>query len=64
MGNHMAKENLSCRIEPEAKKILEQMAEKEKCTLSNYVKTILLNHLKEKGVDIKKYLKSIQLDLF
>jgi hypothetical protein len=60
----MAKENLSCKIEPEAKKILEQLAEKEKCTLSKYVKTILLNHIKDKGVDIKKYQKSIQLDLF
>jgi hypothetical protein len=60
----MAKEILSCKIESEAKIVLEQLAEKEKCTLSNYVKTILLNHIKEKGVDIKKYQKSIQLDLF
>ncbi|MCU0599776.1 MAG: hypothetical protein MUE70_11040 [Desulfobacterales bacterium] len=60
----MAKENLSCKIEPEAKKILEQLAEKEKCTLSKYVKAILLTHIKDKGVDIKKYQKSIQLDLF
>jgi len=64
MGKNMAKENLSCKIEPEAKKILEQLAEKEKCTLSKYVKAILLNHIKDKGVDIKKYQKSIQLDLF
>ena len=60
----MAKENLSCKIESEAKKILEKMAEKEKCTLSHYVKTVLLNHLKDKGVDIQKYHKSIQLNLF
>jgi hypothetical protein len=32
--------------------------------LSNYVKMILLHHLKENGVDIKKYQKSIQLNLF
>jgi len=60
----MAKDILSCKIEPEAKKFLEQMAQKEKRTLSNYVKMILLNHLKKEGVDIKKYQKSRQLDLF
>ena len=60
----MVKEILSCKIEPEAKKILEDLAKKEKRTLSNYIKQILLNHLKDQGFDISKYKKSKQLDLF
>jgi hypothetical protein len=60
----MAKVSLSCKIESEAKKILEQLAEKDKRTLSNYVKAILLNHIKGQGFDINKYKKSEQLVLF
>jgi hypothetical protein len=60
----MVKEILSCKIEPEAKKLLEDLAKKDQRTLSSYIKHVLLDHLKAKGFDIAKYRKSKQLDLF
>jgi predicted DNA-binding protein len=58
------KKSLSCRIEPEAKMILERLAKEETRTLSRYVETVLLDHIKSQGIDLKKYKKSKQLDLF
>lgn len=60
----MKKPTLSCRIEPEAKMILNRLAKEEKRTLSDYVQTIILDYIKRQGIDLKKYKKSRQLDLF
>lgn len=49
----MKKAVLSFKVELDFKKALEQLAEKENRSLSNYVQTILLNHLKEQGIKLK-----------
>jgi hypothetical protein len=41
---------LSFKVEPEFKAALEQMAKQENRSLSNYIQTILLNHMVDKGV--------------
>jgi mRNA-degrading endonuclease RelE of RelBE toxin-antitoxin system len=60
----MKKPTLSCRIEPEARLILERLAKQEKRTLSDYVNTVLIDHIKRRGIDLGKYRKSRQLNLF
>ncbi len=60
----MEKTTLSCRIEPEAKMILERLAKEDKRTLSDYAKSVLLDHIQRKGIDLGKYRKSRQLNLF
>ena len=42
---------LSFKVEPRIKKALLKLAEKENRSLSNYVITLLLRHLEEKGID-------------
>ena len=46
--------SLSFKVDPRLKKALEDLAIKENRSLSNYVITLLLRHLEEKGVDYKK----------
>ena len=46
--------SLSFKVDPRVKKALEDLAAKENRSLSNYVITILLKHLEEKGIDYKK----------
>ena len=45
---------LSFKVEPEFKEALERLAEEENRSLSNYVQTVLLKHLEEKGIDPSK----------
>ena len=42
---------LSFKVDTGIKRSLEKLAEKENRSLSNYVVTLLLRHLEEKGVD-------------
>lgn len=42
---------LSFKVEPAFKEALERLAKTENRSLSNYVQTILLNHLADKGID-------------
>jgi len=46
--------SLSFKVDPRIKKALEDLAAKENRSLSNYVLTLLLKHLKEKGIDWEK----------
>ena len=46
--------SLSFKVDPRVKKALEDLADKENRSLSNYVITVLLKHLEEKGIDYKK----------
>jgi predicted transcriptional regulator len=45
---------LSFKIDSKVKQALQKLAEKENRSLSNYVTTLLLKHLKDKGIDFKK----------
>jgi len=45
---------LSFKVDPRIKKALLKLAEKENRSLSNYVITLLLRHLEEKGIDWRK----------
>lgn len=45
---------LSFKVDPRIKKALLKLAEKENRSLSNYVITLILRHLEEKGVDWRK----------
>ena len=46
----MAKVTISFMIEESMKQALQKLADKENRSLSNYVATILMKHLQEKGV--------------
>jgi len=48
------KMSLSFKVDVRIKKSLEKLAEKENRSLSNYVITLLLRHLEEKGIDWHK----------
>jgi predicted transcriptional regulator len=50
----MEKMSLSFKVEPGLKRALENLAEKENRSLSNYVVTFLMKHLEEKGVEWRK----------
>ena len=50
----MQKMSLSFKVDPRLKKALEDLAIKENRSLSNYVITLLMRHLEEKGMDYKK----------
>ena len=43
--------SLSFKVDPQLKKAIEDLATKENRSLSNYVITLLLKHLEERGVD-------------
>jgi len=46
--------SLSFKVDPRLKKALETLARKENRSLSNYVITLLMKHLDEKGVTWEK----------
>lgn len=46
--------SLSFKVDSRLKKALENLATKENRSLSNYVITLLIRHLEEKGIDYKK----------
>ena len=46
--------SLSFKVDPSLKKALENLARKENRSLSNYVITLLMKHLEEKGVNWEK----------
>jgi predicted transcriptional regulator len=50
----MEKMSLSFKVDPRLKKALENLARKENRSLSNYVITLLMKHLEEKGVNWEK----------
>ena len=43
--------SLSFKVDPQLKKAIEDLAAKENRSLSNYVITLLLKHLEERGVE-------------
>ena len=43
--------SLSFKVDPRMKNALEDLAEKENRSLSNYVITLFMKHLEERGVD-------------
>ena len=45
---------VSTRLDPEVKKLLEKMAEKEHRPLSNLVRLIILEWLEFKGIEVPK----------
>lgn len=45
---------LSFKVDPKLKEALEDLATEENRSLSNYVVTLLLKHLEQKGVDWRK----------
>jgi len=49
--------SLSFKVDPRLKKALENLAVKENRSLSNYVITLLMKHLEEKGIDWRKEAK-------
>ena len=49
--------SLSFKVDPRLKKALENLAAKENRSLSNYVITLLMKHLEEKGIDWRKKTK-------
>lgn len=50
----MQKMSLSFKVDPRLKRALEQLAAKENRSLSNYVVTLLMRHLKERQVNWEK----------
>ncbi len=50
----MKKMSLSFKVDPRLKKALENLAVKENRSLSNYVITLLMRHLEERGIDWRK----------
>lgn len=48
------KVTLSFKVDPHLKEALEHLANKENRSLSNYVVTALMKHLKEQGIDWQK----------
>jgi len=53
----MEKMSLSFKVDPRLKKALEDLAIIENRSLSNYVVTLLIRHLEEKGIDWGKETK-------
>ena len=47
----MSKTVVSFKIDSKLKSILQKLAEEETRTLSNYLVTVIQNHLKAKGID-------------
>jgi predicted transcriptional regulator len=47
----MEKMSLSFKVDPRIKNALEDLAQKENRSLSNYVITLLLKHLGDQGID-------------
>ena len=43
--------SLSFKVDPRLKKALENLAVKENRSLSNYVITLLMKHLEDRGID-------------
>ena len=54
MKRIMDKMSLSFRVDSRIVAALKQLAENENRSLSNYVITLLMKHLQEKGVDWKE----------
>ena len=54
----MEKMSLSFKVDPQLKNAIEDLAKQENRSLSNYVVTLLMKHLKEKGIDWQKGEKS------
>jgi predicted transcriptional regulator len=50
----MSKMVISFKVDEKVKTALQKLAEEENRSLSNYVTTLLLDHLKSKGVDWHK----------
>jgi hypothetical protein len=50
----MEKMSLSFKVDPRLKKALENLSVKENRSLSNYVITLLMKHLEDKGIDWRK----------
>ena len=46
--------SLSFKVDPRMKNALEDLAEKENRSLSNYVITLFMKHLEERGVDWRR----------
>lgn len=42
---------LSFKVDPRLKKVIQTLADKENRSLSNYVVTVLIKHLEERGID-------------
>ena len=53
-GKNMKKVSLSFKVDPRLKKAIESLGRKENRSLSNYVITLLMKHLEEKGIDWEK----------
>ena len=51
---------VSTRLDPEVKKVLENMAEEQHRPLSNLVRLIILEWLEHKGIEIPKAKKKSQ----
>ncbi|MDI6688622.1 MAG: hypothetical protein QME06_10440 [Desulfobacterales bacterium] len=45
---------LSFKVDPQLKDALQQLADEENRSLSNYVVTVLMKHLQEHGIDWRK----------
>ena len=43
--------SLSFKVDPQLKKALEKLAQRENRSLSNYVVTLLMKHLQEQGIN-------------
>ena len=56
----MEKMSLSFKVDPRLKKAIESLAVKENRSLSNYVITLLMKHLDEKGIDWRKDTEEIK----
>ena len=48
------KMTLSFKVDPRLKKAIQELANKENRSLSNYVVTVLIRHLEESDIDYKK----------
>ena len=57
----MDKISLSFKVDPSLKKSLEDLAEKENRSLSNYVITLLKKHLEDKGLNLHQDLKKSKI---
>jgi predicted transcriptional regulator len=50
----MEKMSLSFKVDPRMKEALEDLARKENRSLSNYVITLLMKHLEDRGIGWRK----------
>jgi len=55
----MRKMVISFKIDTYIKETLQKLADEENRSLSNYIVTVLIKHLKEKGLDYKKALSKV-----